>query len=284
MGEIIWNRRSSKEVGLVLASEPDYDIASPAISSQHVIGRNGDVITGVYDFSNSSRTYNFTFPLLGRSLDSRASEIIEWLCYGYMNEGAFGYKELFDSYSPDIYYLATYVPGGVITKLWGNNEEAGAISVTFNRRPERFLISGSTNDPITIPTSSQAYLRYNNPTEFASYPTIKILAPSNSSNVQITFDHYGATRFAKYRYKMIINNPSTESDYIRIDGLNHTVTCDNEQVTWQILAHAPVPWDTELLPDNEYVPGEIMFWPGPNTIMSNVSGITGFCTPNWWRL
>lgn len=77
-----------------------------------------------------------------------------------------GYKRLIDSYHPDEFRLGYYSSGldaEMTTKL-----DAGQFDLTFNCKPQRFLVSGET--PITFTGSGTI----NNPTLFNAQPLIRV--------------------------------------------------------------------------------------------------------------
>lgn len=77
-----------------------------------------------------------------------------------------GYKRLIDSYHPDEFRLGYYSSGldaEITSKL-----DAGQFDLTFNCKPQRFLVSGET--PITFTGSGTI----NNPTLFNAQPFIRV--------------------------------------------------------------------------------------------------------------
>lgn len=77
-----------------------------------------------------------------------------------------GYKRLLDTYNPTEYRLAYYA-GGLDAEMT-SKLDAGQFDLTFNCKPQRYLVSGET--PVTLTTSGTI----NNPTLFDSQPLIRV--------------------------------------------------------------------------------------------------------------
>lgn len=132
-----------------------------------------------------------------------------------MKYGAHTYSELYDSYNPNIYYLACFKPGGEMNKTLGANASLGSYTAAFTRRPERFYISGkdmSEEKPITN-GSSGITVNFVNPTIFASEPSFTISSIPANSSACVSVDHYGASKYTAYTYKILIKTlPQLEPD------------------------------------------------------------------------
>lgn len=290
--ELIWKGRSSTELGVHIISEPPYDIAQPSVTANHILGRNGDILTEVYDFSNSERSYQMTFELHGQPFNQRCGEIMDWLCYDYMHDGSHSYSHLEDSYDPNIYYLATFKPGGEMQKALGSNASLGSYTATFNRRPERFYKSGLIELNGTVPTEYPRPEFFNN-TMFASYPYIRLTVPAGVVEGCVEIHHWGSSRYSSYVYRIVVSNSSSSEKELTIDGLNHTVSVSSNALSYRLFARHPVPFDDSNMDHNKfYENAEILFWPGPNTLESvafreggtAATGITYSVRPNWWTL
>ena len=77
-----------------------------------------------------------------------------------------GYKRLIDSYHPDEFRLGYYSSG--LDAEMTSKLDAGQFDLTFNCKPQRFLVSGET--PITFTGSGTI----NNPTLFDAQPLIRV--------------------------------------------------------------------------------------------------------------
>ena len=77
-----------------------------------------------------------------------------------------GYKRLMDTYHPSEFRLGFYA-GGLDAEMT-SKLDAGQFDLTFNCKPQRYLISGET--PITLTASGTI----NNPTLFDAQPLIRV--------------------------------------------------------------------------------------------------------------
>jgi len=77
-----------------------------------------------------------------------------------------GYKKLIDTYHPTEYRMGYYA-GGLDAEMT-SKLDAGQFDLTFNCKPQRYLISGDT--PVTLTASGTI----NNPTLFDSQPLIRV--------------------------------------------------------------------------------------------------------------
>lgn len=158
MGVIVFNGISSKDLGIRVATPPEYQIPERDISTTLVPGRNGEAILNVGAFKNVKREYSVSFPA-DIPFSERAAAIARWLF------SSSGYARLQDSYDPNVYRMAFYQETNSIESLY---QEAGRTTLSFSCRPERFLLSGE--EPITMTTPGKIL----NPTGMEALPIITI--------------------------------------------------------------------------------------------------------------
>lgn len=157
--------------------ERDVDIVS-------VPGRNGDLIFDNGRYKNLDRVY--TIQVTGVA---NAQNLITAL------SKTLGYQELSDEYDTTVYYVARLKNRPMVSQFVGN---AVLITVTFDRKPQRWLTSGKTT-PITgkyigrLTDSSSGRegvmkLTINNTTEETLLP--RIYVPGNQVQQTWGFDLY----------------------------------------------------------------------------------------------
>lgn len=238
MGVIKFNNISSDMLGIVVEIPPHYEIAERSYDSIEVPGR-GTVLLDMQGYKNASREYQIAIVEAGEDFSSLAPRIADWL-----NSGV-GYLRLEDSYHPDQYALARLAnPVQVYNML----QQAGRATITFDRKPKRYLKSGDR--PLVI--NSSTGLTIKNPTQYQTNPLLKVYGTSGGS--------------------VFINNKEVKIkdivEYIIVD-------CDIRKVhkgqsNKNDLVELPNGWPT--LDD------------GVNVITFN-GGITSIeLTPRWWRL
>lgn len=159
MGVIILDGKSSKDYGIVVEIEPNYEVAERAYDVVSVPGR-GDVLTDLHYYKNVERPYQIAVAEEGGKFTTLAPRMAEWLNVG------FGYVRLEDSYYPDQYVLARISSSIDIMNVL---KQAGRATITFDRCPKRFLKSGEQN--YVMNSVSNTIL---NPTSNDAKPLIKI--------------------------------------------------------------------------------------------------------------
>ena len=166
MGVIFFNGVSSEELGIVVEHPPNYEIAKRRYETIQVPGRNSDIIIDNNCFDNVDRTYDIAIGQEGGDFTVFASRMADWLSSGS------GYCRLEDTYEPDYYKMAVMSdPGEIINIL----QQAGRTTVTFNRRPERFLKMGER----FVDVYDGSILT--NPTKYVAKPIIELSGSGNGS-------------------------------------------------------------------------------------------------------
>lgn len=170
MGVIVYNGVSSEELGIVVETAPNYEIAERDYDVISVPGKNGDYVIDRGCFKNVDRVYSIAFAETVGDFAGSATLIAEWLYSGY------GYKRLEDSYEPDYFVMARVSDGHTIHNIL---QQAGRAEITFNRKPQRYLKIGEYTTKINVDGG-----RIINPTSFDSDPLIKVFG-SGSGTISI---------------------------------------------------------------------------------------------------
>ena len=197
MGVIIFNGRSSKDLGIEVWSPPNYQVPQKDYDIIHILGRDGDLLIDKESYKNVSRSYVVSFAKEGRKdFTILANSLAEWL------NSASGYARLEDSYEPDYYRLASHQKTVEIANAY---QIAGSATVEFNCKPQRFLKIGDkvitfirskqsiedSDNQIILDASgngvegfveTRKYLH--NPTRHSSLPIIKIYG-SGAGEIQV---------------------------------------------------------------------------------------------------
>ncbi len=169
MGNLIFNSISTEDLGLIIQAPPVYTFPSKDLSTEHVPGRNGDLIIDNKSYNNVDRVYSIASVFRpGTGFIANSQKIIEWLT------SAKGYCRLEDSYDPLVYRLAEYQANNSLTNYY---DQATAMNVTFNCKPQRYLKDGEKEVDFT---GSEIVLE--NPTKEISLPYITISDITYSEN------------------------------------------------------------------------------------------------------
>lgn len=160
MGEIIYNGRSSREIGLEVETYPSYQAPRRIYEKVHIPGRNGDLIIDDGSWENAIRSYPVNIGSKTRYYYEMMAKISDWL------HTTTTYVRLEDSYEPEYYRLAVYLNEVAITNLFN---QGGQGTLEFDCKPQRFLKIG--DERIVITQSPKLLL---NPTMFISLPIIHV--------------------------------------------------------------------------------------------------------------
>lgn len=169
MGIVKFNGISSDDIGLIVQTIPSYSFPEKEYDKVHIPGKNGDLIVNKGSYKNVEKKYAFAKVFKpGDRFVSSAEAIVAWL------SSAEGYARLEDSYEPDYYRMAMFKDEGELNNYY---DMATVLDVTFECKPQRWLISGEKE--ITV-TSGDTIT---NPTKFDAMPIIKIKTIPNQNSI-----------------------------------------------------------------------------------------------------
>ena len=152
------NNIPASDVGVIVERRPRRPVPRRETLSWTVPGR-GKILRELDRWENVSLQYELAvLPLPGMSLAATADLAVAWLSQG-------GWMRLYDDTDPDVFYLAAF-PGG--TDLEPVLRRARRARVSFDARPERFLLSG---DELAVFSGPGALV---NPTAFTARPLITL--------------------------------------------------------------------------------------------------------------
>lgn len=230
-----------------LKKEPDLNRPKRKIEVFNVPGRNGDIIVPQNAWDNFVKQYTlFLKPDLPQSsLQELSRSVAEWLC------SPIGYNTLIESYDPDYFYLA-YLSNEI--QIANHLQRFGSANLSFNCRPEKFLVQGAVEQRLTGNTII-------NPTSFASKPLLRLVQSVGGRSATITIND---TQIA------ISTMTSTESRGLCID-------CD----TMNAYSGTNTNRNNRISLNNDVFP---VLNPGSNTI--SYTGDIGrvYITPRWWTI
>lgn len=162
-GSMTFNGKATTEFNLVVQTVPSYTFAEKEVETTHIPGKNGDTIYETGAYLNTSRSYNLaglfteqtTLENHYENFVKSCSSIVSWL------SNTTGYRELTDSYESDYYRLAKFIEAGEVINV---RDQALMMEVTFNCKPQRYLIAGKDETDITE--------IFENPTNYTAKPLI----------------------------------------------------------------------------------------------------------------
>ena len=162
MGVFKFKDKTSEDFGLVVQTPPTYSYPERDVTVTHIPGRDGDIIIDNKSFKNVDRSYlvGLKYPFSSGYYDN-FQEILNWL------ESSKGeYAILEDSYDSEVYRYASFQSSGDTTDYFG---QAGAMTIKFNCKPQRFLKYGNKETKY----SGQTF-EIENASTYTSLPVITI--------------------------------------------------------------------------------------------------------------
>lgn len=161
MGNLKFGDVYTKDLDLVIQSEPTYNFPSKDVTTEHIPGRNGDLIIDNKCWQNTERSYSLVSVFRpGTNFITNAEKLIKFLSEKK------GYQRLEDTYDPSVFRMAEFKSNGSLTNYY---DKATVLNVTFNCKPQRYLKDGET--PVLF-NNSIATLE--NPTGYSALPIISI--------------------------------------------------------------------------------------------------------------
>ena len=216
---------SSKNYSVYITGEAVYNAPEREVEMISIPGRNGAFALDKGRFENIEVTYPAGI-FADNELDfARAvSNLRNYLC------SKKGYCRLTDDYNPDEYRLAIYKSGLEVKPA---QLKAGEFEITFECKPQRYLMSGET--PMEI-TSGENIL---NPTLCDSQPLIEVEGYGNISfgefAISITDEDIGDVMLLEPRSKSSDTGTSVISDRFNTALVSNGDTITIQPVTAQLL-------------------------------------------------
>ena len=181
-GSLIFGGVDSSEYGIYLSGEGVYNAPERAVEVVDVPGRNGSVIIDQGHWNNIEVVYRAG--VFGAD-QAGFSEKLSAFRNAILSQA--GYQRLSDTYHPEEFRMGAYVSGLEVSPASYNRH--GEFELTFNCKPQRWLVDGD----LPIPLDSGDVLQ--NPELYPSSPLISLEGYGNISfngyTVNLTSDPMG---------------------------------------------------------------------------------------------
>lgn len=161
-GKIIFGDVDSSDYGIYISGEGVYNAPERVVEFVEVPGRNGAIAMDQGRYENINVTYPAMY--LGKNQEEFREKLSDFRNAILSQKG---YQRLEDSYHPEEYRMGVYASGLEVTKLF-RKMRGGEFELTFNCKPQRWLIDGD----YPIPVDSGDVLQ--NPTLFESSPLLEV--------------------------------------------------------------------------------------------------------------
>lgn len=161
-GKIFYGRKESSDYGIIVENPPEYYYPEKDYTLKEVKGKNGSVLIDQNRYANVEKKYNVA--VYSKDGFTTASRNLTDFLHRY--DGYSDYIRLEDTYEPDVYMLGVCKEKNEITNLLG---QAGRAEITFDCKPQKYLLSGSTEIQLVEMDTS-----INNPTDYPALPIIRV--------------------------------------------------------------------------------------------------------------
>ena len=148
---------NSKDFGVYINGSQTFGAPERDVDLQSVPGRNGDLVLDNGRLKNIQHSYE---AFIVRDIRANLAGLRDFLT------SCVGYHRLEDTYHPDEFYLASYA--AELSPDMAATLREGAFTLTFNRKPQRFLKDGELVRAFT------AGGRIRNPTRQTAAPLIRV--------------------------------------------------------------------------------------------------------------
>lgn len=236
MEYIVFNGKKSTDFGVIISGEGVYNAPARKYNSYVVPGRNGTLYVDAGAFDNIQITYPAA---VVHEFRSRETSVRNWLL------GASGYCELRDTYHPGEFRLARYSGGFTLSKVtqW---HRGGAMNLTFDCKPQRFLDAGT--EELSVPATgitiaNPVLIGYPFPSVYA-YPSI-VLSPEDGESLSISFEDGAGNAFGG----IAVDARAGASVYVNCEAMNASFADGsnaNEYVTVTGCPRLPLDSETTL--------------------------------------
>lgn len=235
----------SRTFGLYISGRGTFDSPTRELNMLNIPGRNGDLISDVTRLENTTVTYP---AFICRDFEANMAKLRAFL----LSDG--GYRRLIDTYHPDEYRMAAF--RGPLTANVNYRNNAAQFDLTFEVKPQRFLLSGDTQQGDAGTTS----ITIENPTLFCARPLIRVYGTG-----YLSVQHYinGAWVYDDSEIQITEADEYTDIDSETCDAYKGNVNCNGNIIV--------TGYDFPTL------------YPGRNSI-SVTSGAGLIVTPRWWTV
>ena len=237
-------------------------------------GRSGDLLLKNRRFGNVKHTYDV---LIYRNFERNYEKLREFLL------SRDGYCRLEDSLHPNEFYTAYY--SGSITPEMTREHDMGKFSLTFSRKPQRWLRNGDS----VVSTSWSTTLDVTNPTQFPCYPLIQVKGSSlasGSNGFKIRF-YIGSSYYDRTTIAINAFSGSTAMTNLLNSNSESTPLCiDMDSLQAYIVSSGTTYYYNNIVKytlssDNKY---PFQLQPGKNRIARTGSNLTFRVIPRWYTI
>jgi len=196
--KFIFGGVDSHDYGLIVSNDSGFDSPERDVTEVTVPGRNGSLILDNGRFENQRVVYNCVFT---EDFTTQANALRAAL----MSQE--GYQRLTDTFHPDVYRIGRIVE---VTAKPGSRYANGQLTITFDCKPQKFLLTGETAVAVVASGS-----RIENPTAFGARPLLEAWGYGSVyiNNAPVTIDN------ATFGHVVLVDGPDLSGDPVSVQSL-----------------------------------------------------------------
>lgn len=196
--KFIFGGIDSHDYGLIVSNDSGFDSPERDVTEVKVPGRNGSLILDNGRFENQRVVYNCVFT---EDFTTQANALRAAL----MSQE--GYQRLTDTFRPDVYRMGRIVE---VTAKPGSRYANGQLTITFDCKPQKFLLTGETAVAVVASGS-----RIENPTAFGARPLLEAWGYGSVyiNNAPVTIDN------ATFGHVVLVDGPDLSGDPVSVQSL-----------------------------------------------------------------
>lgn len=210
MNEFVFDGTASSTFKAYVASSNFMDGAERNVSTFHIPGRNGDLTIDEGSFKNFPvRMQVYIKENIAANSDSLKN---------YLAARSNTYYVLSETLDPNVFRLARYVGP---YEMGVSDRKAGALDLLFDSKPQKFLLSGQTEQSFTANGSLL------NPTAFDAKPLIKIYGTGTvgigSQSITVDSSYSGSSITIDCEEGEIYSGTQDMGSYVSFSGIDFPV-------------------------------------------------------------
>lgn len=260
-GKFFYGRRESTSYNIVVEEPPDYYWPEREYTHTKVKGRNGDILSDPNRYENVQKKYKIA--VYNKTGFTKAASDFSGFLHRY--NGYSDYIRLEDSYEPDVYMLGIYEEANSLTNILG---KAGRAEITFNCKPQKYLISGNRSIDIIKPDGNSIW-------NLTDYPALPIITIWGTGTIQF---------FSRPTRRIQGGTSQVDPGASELKRVDLKVLDNYNEIILDCETFNAVDINGKNMNPYISLSEPIVLHPGPNGIRysGNIERVS--ITPRWWRL
>jgi phage-related protein len=212
-GYLTFNNKDLRDFGVYISGSGVFNAPERVYDAIEIPGRNGVLLGTERRMSNIDVTYPaYIYANFKQAMTELKSFLLSQI----------GYQKIIDSYYPGEYRLGYYAGGMEVEAM--PTLDAGQFELTFNCKPQRYLISGDTVQTLTESGT------ITNPTAFASAPLLRIYGTGSATVNGVTLTISAADTYTDVDCELMeaYKGSVSRNSFLSLSGVDFPVLSPGE--------------------------------------------------------